>query len=139
LQLFHWFHEPSMSLILTQTTTQAIYLQRNIEACSSNHFCRGKAISITYFECVCSLSYPAFNGHAPYCLLWSTWLYDIFPYYLIKGTIFEKKKLLYIKCMFAFFLQILSKIFLILRRIGWDMIKTVHFSSCRVLIILVRF
>jgi len=31
---------------------QAIYLQRNIEACWCKHFCIGKGISVTYSECV---------------------------------------------------------------------------------------
>jgi hypothetical protein len=39
-----------------------------------------------------------------------------------EGTIFEKKKLLNIKCMFWFSLQLLSEIFLILRRIQWVII-----------------
>jgi len=40
----------------------------NIEARSRNHFCCGKAISITYSECVCvcSLNYPACKARAPY-------------------------------------------------------------------------
>jgi hypothetical protein len=29
-----------------------MYVQRNIEARSRNHFCRGKAISVTYSKCV---------------------------------------------------------------------------------------
>jgi hypothetical protein len=29
-----------------------MYVYRNIQAPSSNHYCRGKAISITYSECV---------------------------------------------------------------------------------------
>jgi predicted transcriptional regulator len=33
-------------------TGQAMYVKRNIEARSSNHCCRAKAISITYSECV---------------------------------------------------------------------------------------
>jgi len=42
--------------------------------------------------CVCSLKYPACNAHAPpYCYLWPAPLYNIFPHYLINGTIFEKK------------------------------------------------
>ena len=31
-------------------TREAVYVQRNIEACSRNHCCRGKARSITYSE-----------------------------------------------------------------------------------------
>ena len=37
----------------------------------------------------CSLMYPACNAHAPYCHLWTGRLYNIFPYYLINGTILE--------------------------------------------------
>jgi len=48
---------------------------------------------------VCSLRYPAFNAHAPYCHLWSAPLYNIFPHFLMKGTIFEKQ-LLNKKCVF---------------------------------------
>jgi hypothetical protein len=33
-------------------TRQAMHVQRNIEKRSRNYFCRGKAISITYSECV---------------------------------------------------------------------------------------
>ena len=41
-----------------------------IEAIYCNHCCSGKAISITYSECVCSLSCQARNAHAPYCRQW---------------------------------------------------------------------
>jgi hypothetical protein len=41
--------------------------------------------------CICSLSYPSCNAHAPYCQLCPAPLYNIFPHYLINGTIFEKK------------------------------------------------
>jgi len=42
--------------------------------------------------CVCSLSYPACNAHAPYCHLWPVWLCNIFRPYLITSTIFEGGK-----------------------------------------------
>jgi hypothetical protein len=42
--------------------------------------------------CVCRLSYPALNAHAPYGDLWLARLYSIFPNYLTKDTIFEEKK-----------------------------------------------
>jgi hypothetical protein len=76
-----------------------------------------------------SLSYPACNAHAPYCHLWPVRFYDIFPHYFLIGTIFEKKGLLNTKCVFWFYLQILSKTFLILRRTERDMIKNVYWSS----------
>jgi hypothetical protein len=48
-----------------------------------------------YYACVCvcvcacvCLSYPECNAHAPYCHLWSTPLWNIFPHYLINGTVF---------------------------------------------------
>jgi hypothetical protein len=41
--------------------------------------------------CVCRLTHPACNAHAPYFNLWSARLYNIFPHFLINVTIFEKK------------------------------------------------
>jgi hypothetical protein len=70
-----------------------------------------------FWVCVCSLSYPTCKTQALCCQLWPVWLYQIFRHYLINGKIFEKKKLLNIKCAFRFSLQFLSKTFLILRRI----------------------
>jgi len=65
-----------------------------IQARSCSHCCSGKAMRITYCECVCvcSLRYPACNAPAQYCHLWPVRLYNCFTHYLIKGTIFEKKK-----------------------------------------------
>ena len=61
-----------------------------------------------------------------YCHLWPVWLHHSFRHYLIKGTIFEKKKkLLNVKCEFWFSVQLLSKIFLILRIIQQDIIMNV--------------
>ena len=40
--------------------------------------------------CVCSLTYPACNAHASYCHLWPDRHYQLFSYYLIHGSIFEK-------------------------------------------------
>ena len=84
---------------------------------SHNHCCLGKALSITYSECVPiflnQLSGMQSTCAALYCHLWSLWLYHIFPYYLINGTIFIKN-VLNIKCVFQFSLQLLSETFLIL-------------------------
>jgi hypothetical protein len=73
-----------------------------------------------------------------YCHLWLVWLYCIFPHCLINGTIFGKK-LWNIKCVFWFYLQLLSETFLIPRRIGRDIIINVHRSSCKVAVIPVGF
>jgi len=64
--------------------------------------------------------------------------YNIFPHYLINGTIFEKK-LLKTKCVFWISLQLLSVTFLILRRNERDVITDVYRSSCKVPVIVVRF
>jgi hypothetical protein len=53
------------------------------------------------------------------CHLWSLWLHLIFPHYLINGTIFGEK-LLNIKWVIWFSLQMLSEILLILRSIQRD-------------------
>jgi hypothetical protein len=87
--------------------------------------------------CVCSLSCPACNVHAPYyiviCGLSGC---TIFPHYLISGTV-SGKKLLNIKFAFWFYLKIFCEIFLILRRIQRDI--NVLRSSRKVPVILVRF
>ena len=45
----------------------------------------------TLWVCVCSLRYPVCNAHAPYCHLWPVPLYIIFPHYLTKARLPEKK------------------------------------------------
>jgi len=107
----------------------------------ANHCCSIKSNTYYIFwvcVCVCSLRYPVRNSHAPYCHLWLARLYRTFRHYLINGTIFGKK-VLTIKCVSWFCLQLLSEIFLILRRKERDMIKNVHRSSCKVPVILARF
>jgi hypothetical protein len=65
----------------------------------------------------CSLMYPACNAHAPYSLLWSVPLYNIFPHHLVNGTIFERR-LLNIKRVFRVFLQLLSETFFTVRELS---------------------
>jgi hypothetical protein len=56
---------------------------------------QGKSnIKYIFLVWVCNVSYPACNAHAPYRHLWPVLLYHIFPHYLIKGTIFRKKKII---------------------------------------------
>jgi hypothetical protein len=74
-----------------------------------------------FWVCVCSIRYTACNAHAPYCHLWLAPLYNIFPRYLINGTILEKQ-LPTVKCVLWCFLQFLSQKFLVLRRNERDMI-----------------
>ena len=122
----------SQYILFVKHKTQAKYVKRNTQALARNYCCRAKAMSIIYLcararACVsgrvgmcvrvCSLAYPACNAYAPYCdVICGLCLHDIFRHYLINGTIFGKT-LLNIKCVFWFSLQLLSKTFLILRRI----------------------
>ena len=72
-----------------------------------------------------------------HCQLWSVWVYHIYAQYLTYGTIYEK--CYWTQNLSSFFsLQLLPKTFLILRRIWQDAI-TVHRSSYKVPITLVRF
>jgi len=93
-----------------------------------------------FWVCVCSLRYTARNASVPYCYMWPVWLYNIFPHYLVNGTMFGGGgggKLLKIK--FRSSLQLLSGIFLIRRKLQRDMIENTNSSSRKVPVILVRF
>jgi len=35
-----------------------------------------------FWECVCSLWYPACNVHVPFCHLWPAWIYSVFYFTL---------------------------------------------------------
>ena len=88
--------------------------------------------------CICSLSYPACNVRAPYCHLWPAPLYNIFPHYLINGTILEEKKSTGYK----------MRVFIVSTTIfAWNIFhskkkksrynKNIYWSSCKVLFNLV--
>jgi hypothetical protein len=88
---------------------------------------------------VCSVSYTVCKGHAP-CVshLWPIVLYRFFLHYFINITIYVDE-LLNIKYVFSFSLQIISEIFIILRRIPKGTTIYTCSSSCKVPIIPVRF
>ena len=116
---------------------KAIYIYTaNNEARSCNYCCRGKAISITYSECVSvALGIQPWNAHAP-SHLWPVPLYNILPHYLIKGTI-KKSDNYWTQKVFWFSLQLLSETFLTLRN-ERDMIINVRGFSRKVTDILMR-
>jgi len=70
--------------------------------------------------CVCSLRYPACNAPTQCCYLWPVRPYNIFPPYLVRDTIFERK-LLDLECVLIF-PTALPERFIILRRNDRDMI-----------------
>jgi len=69
-------------------------IYRNTEARSFNHCCSRKAMSIAYSECVFVALVARHSQHMR-PITWSSvvWLDHIFPHYLIKSAIFEKKNI----------------------------------------------
>jgi hypothetical protein len=61
--------------------------------------------------------------HGPYCLLWHDRIDNIFAHF-IKGRIFEEK-ILNLKCVFWFSLQLSSETLLFRKRNKWDVFKNV--------------
>ena len=86
--------------------------------------------------CVCSLRYPAWNAHAPYCHLWPVRLYYISPLYL-KTVRFSRNVVEHKMCVLILSTT-LSERFLIWRT-ERDAFKNVYRSSCEVPVIFVRF
>jgi hypothetical protein len=101
-----------------------MYVQRNNEARSCNHCCRGKAISIAYSECV----FVALIIQHAMRMLDNAPAVQYFSTLSHKRHIYEKERLLKVKCVFQFFLQLLSEICLILRRNDRYVIKNVYYS-----------
>jgi hypothetical protein len=87
-----------------------------------NYCCSGEAIIITYSECLFVALGIQHAIRIRHIVMSPTHLYSIFSPYLINGTNSEKK-ILNLKYMFLFSLQLLLETFLILRRHGRDIIK----------------
>jgi hypothetical protein len=113
--------------------------RHNLGALSCNHCCHKKDINVTYSDCVfvfLVIHHAKLMGHIT-CVACPT--VTFLPALRHKGTILKNKKLLNIKCVFSFSLQLLSEAFLILRIIQRDIIIIVHRSPCKLPVILIRF
>ena len=135
-------------------TRHAIYVQRNNEARLRKHCCRRKAVSSTYL-CVWGGGGARARGQVPLpargvamliqratCMRHSQLSFvasPASPYFSTlshKGNDF-RNSLLNIKCLFWFSVQILSKTFVILRRIQRGIVINVKTTSRKVPAILV--
>ena len=88
---------------------------------------------------ICRLRHPACNAHALNCHTYvACQAVQYFSTLSHKRHDF-RKKLLNIKCVFSCALQDLSITFIILRRIKGNIIIKEYWSSCKVLVIPVRF
>ena len=93
-----------------------IYVLHNIDECLCNNFRHGKAISITYSECVFVVLVIQ-QSKRMRCIILSSVAFPVLPYfppYLINGLIFGEN--LNIKCELIF-CTIFDKTFIILRKI----------------------
>jgi hypothetical protein len=97
-------------------------------------------MGITYYECVCSLSYPACKAYASYYIgICGGYLaVRYFSSLSHKQHDFRKNVTEHKMCL-LFFSVISVRIFLIQRGIERDIVISVHTSSCKVPIILARF
>ena len=86
--------------------------------------------------CVCVCVFVTLGIQHSMCMRYIV-IYNIFPRYLRQHG-FENE-LLNFKCVFRVFIQLLSEIFLILRRTERDIIENVYWFSCKVPFILIRF
>ena len=93
--------------------------------------------------CVCSLSYPAFKGHAPPHIFICGLSGSIIIFQIISSTLrfFREKNVIeYTRRVFWFFLQLLLETFLILRTTQRDIVTHTHIFtqsthySCLILI-----
>jgi hypothetical protein len=99
-----------------------------------NQCCRAKAMRISYSKCVfvvCVIQ----QAKRMRCIILSSMVCLAVPYFSTlshKQHDFREKRLVNIKCVFWFYLNLLSANFLSLRITERDVIISVHRFSCRV-------
>jgi hypothetical protein len=109
----HYYGYVSLPLNLVQCLTwKCRYKQERQCTCNlilqarlCNHCYHGKVVSITFSECVCSLSYQACKAHVLYYMSSVVSVSTTFLHYLLNGTVFWKT--LSVKCVCWFSVQLL--------------------------------
>jgi hypothetical protein len=99
----------------------------NVEACSHNHCCVGKAISITYCECV-SVALVIWHAKHMHHIILSPVACPTLPCFLTlshKWHDFQEKVIEYKMYTLIF------STFLILPRIQWNIVINVHWPPCK--------
>ena len=113
----------------------AMYVKRNIEAPSRNHFCIGKSYKYCIFWVgVYSLSYPTCKALAPYYIVICGLTGSTMFFHIISNSRIFGDKLLSVQYVLIFYKTFCLKHFFL--RIEQDTIVRVHWSSCGVLVIL---
>ena len=122
-------------------TRQAIHVERNTESCPRNHSCIGKAIRITYSEYVFAALGTLHVMRTGNTVVWDLSGCTICFHIISQTARFlkrkKKKKLLGIKCVFWFSVQLFSETYFIPRRSERQMTASLYCSSYEVPVIIV--